>query len=194
MSLFKKKFKQVLEHGDLCETYGVRIRVVGNVKLLPKDVRQVLDEAEEMTKNNTRAILNVCAPYTSRDDMTHAIRNIVKEGINSKDITEDTIGKHLYSGPVPKMELLVRTSNVYRLSDFMLWEAVDLDCDIEILDILWPEFTPLRLVWILLKWGFNRTYYGHRTANLLNLNNGPDDDSHSTTSISQSQSQLKKTT
>lgn len=169
MKLGKAKFKQVVGNGELCEKYGIRIRVLGNLKLLPSDLRKVLQDAEEITKNNTRAILNVCWPYTSRDDMAHAVRKIVSKGYSSDEIDEDLITKNLYSAGVPKLDLLIRTSGVYRLSDFMLWECTDLDCEIEVIPVLWPEFTPARMAWILLKWGFARTYYGNRMAKLLNL-------------------------
>lgn len=169
MDLGKAKFKQVIGNGELCEKYGIRIRILGNTSLLPKDLREVLKNAEEMTKNNKRAILNVCWPYTSRDDMTNAIRKIVASGCSSERITEDTISSNLYSGGLSRMDLLIRTSGVYRLSDFMLWECVHPDCEIEIVSVLWPEFSPTKMVWILLKWGFYRTYYGHRMAKLINI-------------------------
>ncbi|ODV87526.1 hypothetical protein CANARDRAFT_174566 [[Candida] arabinofermentans NRRL YB-2248] len=159
MKLAKSKFKQIVDNGELCEKYGVKIRILGNIMLLPSDVRQVLLEAQEITKNNKRAILNVCCPYTSRDDITHAIKKIIVENYNSDDIDENLISNNLYTGQVPKLDLLIRTSGVYRLSDFMLWESVDLDCEIEILSILWPQFTPQMMIWILLKWSFNKTYY-----------------------------------
>ncbi|QPG74059.1 hypothetical protein FOA43_001380 [Brettanomyces nanus] len=169
MELGKAKFKQVVGNGELCERYGIKIRVLGNLDLLPKDLWKVLKDAEELTKNNTRAILNVCWPYTSRDDMTHAVRKVVTKGYPPDAITEHLVAENLYTGGLPKLDLLIRTSAVYRLSDFMLWECIDLDCDIEIVSVLWPEFSPARMAWILLKWGFGRTYYGHRMAKLINI-------------------------
>lgn len=162
MQLGKTKFKHVIGNGEMCERFGVQIRVLGDLSLLPTDVRDVLLEAQEITKNNERAILNVCWSYTSREDMTHSIKDIINEDIPIEKINESTISKHLYTGATPKLDLLIRTSGVYRLSDFLLWECIDNDCDIEILDVLWPQFSPLMMIWLLLKWSFNKTYYKNR--------------------------------
>ncbi|VEU21871.1 DEKNAAC102844 [Brettanomyces naardenensis] len=175
MELGKSKFRQVVGNGELCEKYGIKIRVLGNLDLLPSDLKKVLLDAEELTKNNTRAVLNVCWPYTSRDDMTHAVRKIVSKRYEADSITEDLISKNLYTGGLPKLDLLIRTSAVYRLSDFMLWECVDPDCDIEIVSVLWPAFSATRMVWVLLKWGFGRTYYGRRMAKVLNIEHAKDE-------------------
>ncbi|KAG7729541.1 hypothetical protein KL948_003695 [Ogataea haglerorum] len=174
MKLAKSKMKQVVDNGELCHKYGVKIRILGNLKLLPADVRESLLEAQEMTKNNARAVLNICCPYTARDDITHAIKNIIARGHDPEDITQDLVSENLYTAGVPKLQLLIRTSGVYRLSDFMLWEAVDEDCDVEILSVLWPQFTPLLMLWVLFKWGWNRAGRARRNKRLL-VNHGKDD-------------------
>lgn len=162
MELAKAKFKQVVGNGELCEQYGVQIRILGDMDLVPDDVKEVLLKAQEITKHNQRAILNVCWSYTSRDDITHSIKEIVwktsKNKLDVKEIDEDCISNNLYTKDSPPLDLLIRTSGVYRLSDFLLWESSNENCDIEILDVLWPQFNALRMVWVLIKWSFNRTY------------------------------------
>ncbi|ODV98208.1 hypothetical protein PACTADRAFT_48007 [Pachysolen tannophilus NRRL Y-2460] len=159
MELAKSRLLQIVEHGELCEKYGIRLNIVGNIKLLPKDVQEILIEAERITKGNKRAILNVCIPYTSRDDMTHAIKSVVKQvksdKLSTEDITADTITENLYTAGVPPLELLIRTSGTHRFSDFMLWEASDSGVMVEMIDTLWPDFTPFQLYLILLKFSFN---------------------------------------
>jgi ditrans,polycis-polyprenyl diphosphate synthase len=175
MELAKTKFTQVVGNGEMCEQFGIKIRILGDLDLLPDDVRKVLLQAEEITKNNNRAVLNVCWSYTSRDDMAHSIREIVDQFAHSKlgiqDIDEYCISKNLYTGQSPELDLLIRTSGVYRLSDFMLWESVSNNCDIEIVDVLWPQFNALRMVWLLIKWSFNRTYNAKFNNNSDNSNN-----------------------
>lgn len=175
MQLGKSKFKQMVGNGEMCDKYGIRIRVLGKRDLLPLDVQQTLREVEEITKNNTRAILNVCWPYTARDDITHGVRQLVKAGGDPDKIDEAAVSASLYTGDSPPLDLLIRTSSVYRLSDFMLWECVDPRCYIEIVPCLWPEFNPTRMAWILLKFGFNRTYYGLKVDRMLNLDHEKDD-------------------
>ncbi|RCK66513.1 Dehydrodolichyl diphosphate synthase complex subunit RER2 [Candida viswanathii] len=162
MDLAKSKFTQINEHGLLCKEYGVKIRILGNKRLLPKDVLEILEQTEEITKDNTRAVLNVCFPYTSRDEITHLIKSVVDDSTRGDlEITETTIDKHLYTSEVPPLDLLVRTSGTYRLSDFLLWQTVSPDCAIVFVDKLWPAFSPWDMLKILVNWGYNKYMYGN---------------------------------
>ena len=80
-----------------------------------------------MTASNRGAILNVCCPYTSREEITHSLREIVAAVENGEldveDIDEGTIERNLYTKDCPPPDLLIRTSGVYRLSDFLLWQV-----------------------------------------------------------------------
>ncbi|CCG24259.1 Rer2 protein [Candida orthopsilosis Co 90-125] len=169
MDLAKSKFTQINQNGLLCEEYGVRIKLIGNLKLLPPDVLQILRETEEITKNNTRAVLNVCFPYTSRDEMTYAVKSIVSGSTRERIIVnEDTLARHLYTGSQPPLDLLVRTSGTYRLSDFLLWQCVSPDCAVVFVEKLWPEFRPLDMLKILINWSFNKYWYGNSSGHGLN--------------------------
>lgn len=181
MELAKTKFKQVVGNGELCEQFGIKIKILGDLNLLPLDLRKVLLEAQEITKNNSRAVLNVCWSYTSRHDMTQSIQQIVgmfdgnkiidskknKSIDNIKNIDEDLISKKLYTGDSPPLDLLIRTSGVHRLSDFMLWECCREGCTIEIIDVLWPQFSALNMVWLLVKWSFQKTYNSNKNNNII---------------------------
>ncbi|ODV61009.1 undecaprenyl diphosphate synthase family protein [Ascoidea rubescens DSM 1968] len=168
MKLCERKFQQIIDHNDLCEKYGIKLIVSGDLSLLPDSLKNVLTNAQELTKNNSNAILNICIPYTSRDDITHSIRDINENNQNNKvivspqnyidSIDEDCISKHLYTKDLPPLDILVRTSNIHRLSDFMLWETHLTGIYIQFLDILWPEFGAIRMIWIILKWSFIQYY------------------------------------
>lgn len=160
MDMARLRLCQIRQHGELCEKYGVRLRVVGNRKLLPVDVQQIVQETEDMTKNNSRAVLYMCFPYTARDDMTQLIRNVVAESLINPEfeITESAFNHFLYT---PPLDLLIRTSGTYRLSDFLLWQSVLPKCSVVFSDRLWPEFSPLHMAKILLNWSFNTYWYGH---------------------------------
>ncbi|KAI5956183.1 RER2 [Candida jiufengensis] len=167
MDLAKSKFTQINQNGLLCEDYGVKIKILGNLKLLPPDLLKILRETEEITKNNTRAVLNVCFPYTSRDEITNSIKKIVIESTKSNiKINEKSIEDNLYTGDSPPLDLLVRTSGTYRLSDFLLWQAVSPDCAVVFTDKLWPEFKPWDMLKILMNWSFNKYYYGNPNGQL----------------------------
>jgi len=158
MELAKLRFTQIIEQGELCEKFGIKIKILGDKSLLPNDVLKILNNAEEITKNNKRAILNVCFPYTSRNEITNSIKTIISSKIESSKITEELINENLYTKGQSPLDLLIRTSGVTRLSDFLLWQVVSSGVEIELVDTLWPDLTPLHIIWILIKFSFKKTY------------------------------------
>lgn len=96
MSLMKLKLTQLSEHGELFEQYGASVRVLGQRELLAPDVIEAIDRAVELTKDNGDAILNICFPYTSRNEITTAIKSTVEE----------------YSHPVPEREWAFSQSGI----------------------------------------------------------------------------------
>ncbi|KAF8979910.1 proteasome regulatory particle base subunit [Entomortierella lignicola] len=85
MELAKLKLAELCEHSDLVNRYGIGIRVLGDDSLLPDDVRQVVRRAVDLTKKNNRAILNMCFPYTSREELAMATRSLVS-GIEAQEL------------------------------------------------------------------------------------------------------------
>lgn len=168
MDLARSKFQQISQQGELCEKYGIKIKVLGNVGLLPPDVQRVLAETEEMTKENSRAVLNVCFPYTSRDEITNSVKKIVSRAKKEDTdfIDESTIDDFLYTSESPPLDILVRTSGTYRLSDFLLWQAVPSSCAIMFSNKLWPDFTAWDMIKVLLTWSFNVYWYGSGNGNI----------------------------
>ena len=275
MDMAKTKLAQLAQHGDLLQRYGASVRILGQRSLLKDDVLEAMDRAVEMTKNNGDAILNVCFPYTSQDEMTTAIRETVAEysvpmssakrthhrnrsfseshivhniqarrlsnsAAESTDTTspdasapspptlrvtrshspnssaaasdtedsvsstttlypespfpEDsaipnsnptsllksnelplpqrfdigmetypdpetisatTLTSHMFTAELPPLDLLVRTSGVERLSDFMLWQCHQ-STDIVFLKCLWPEFDLWTFLPVLIEWQWKR--------------------------------------
>ena len=96
MSLMKLKLTQLCEHGELFQQYGARVKVLGQRDLLAPDVIEAINRAEELTRNNGDAILNICFPYTSRNEMVMAIRKTVED----------------YSQPVPEREWAFSQSGI----------------------------------------------------------------------------------
>lgn len=79
MELARVKLEQLVQHGELLERYGASVRVLGQRDLIRKDVLEVVDRAVSTTKHNTNAILNICFPYTSREEITQSIRGTVED-------------------------------------------------------------------------------------------------------------------
>ncbi|XP_032788441.2 dehydrodolichyl diphosphate synthase complex subunit DHDDS isoform X3 [Daphnia magna] len=114
MSLAREKFKRLLEEKDKLNEHGISIRVIGNIGLLPADLQKLVVESMESTKSNTEAVLNIAFSYTSREEMTHAVREVAwgvqEDLLKIDDITEDLIQKCLYTRHSLQPDLLIRTS------------------------------------------------------------------------------------
>ncbi|KAK4243998.1 Decaprenyl diphosphate synthase-like protein [Corynascus novoguineensis] len=79
MQLAKVKLEQLIQHGELLDRYGASVRVLGRLDLIPPDVLEVVERATAATEHNKDCVLNICFPYTSREEMTTAIRTTVEE-------------------------------------------------------------------------------------------------------------------
>ncbi|CAR25637.1 hypothetical protein ZYGR_0A02020 [Zygosaccharomyces rouxii] len=158
MQLARERIRQLADKGELAEKYGIRVKVIGDLTLLPKDIYKEVKRTTDLTKNNTRATLNICFPYTGREEIFHSVKELISEDVPIDSINEICLEKHLYTGDSPPLDLLVRTSGVSRLSDFMLWQASNKGVVIELIDRLWPEFGPLNMAWILLKFAFRKSF------------------------------------
>jgi ditrans,polycis-polyprenyl diphosphate synthase len=161
MDIAKQRLIQICENGELAEQYGVRVRVIGNRALLPDDVRDVCEKVEDLTKNNNQVCLNICFPYTSRDDIAQAIRKTVAKVENNEldadSVDEQILESNMYLGESPPVDMLIRSSGVERFSDFMLWQSTNSDgITIEFVETLWPEFNFWTLYKILLKWSLQK--------------------------------------
>lgn len=161
MQLAREKFEKLFEEKDKLMENGVCIRVIGNLSLLPEDMRKLVAKAELLTKDNNKAILNVAFSYTSRDEIVNSIKTVVEAANEGKivieDINEDLISHCLYTNLSPNPDLLIRTSGEVRLSDFLLWQASN--SQIYFAEVLWPEFS----IWHLLACVFKyQRYYSDR--------------------------------
>ena len=115
---------------------NVRFRVIGDVKRLPDAVQQKLRETEEHTAKNDAMTMVVALSYSSRWEITEAVRQIVKEG--AEDITEETISQHLTTNFMPDPDLLIRTGGEVRISNYLLWQIAY--SELYFCDTYWPDF------------------------------------------------------
>lgn len=140
MSLFISAVKNETE--NLIKN-NVRMKAIGNLESLPISVLENLNEIIDKTKNNTGLTLILALSYSSRQEITNAVKNITKQitsgNITSKDITEKMISSHLYTNEFPDPELLIRTSGEYRISNFLLWQISY--TELYFTDTLWPDFS-----------------------------------------------------
>ncbi|SNX82766.1 related to RER2 - cis-prenyltransferase [Melanopsichium pennsylvanicum] len=181
MEIAKTRLIELAGHGELIARYSVRIRVVGRKELLPEDVREAVERVESMTKDNSKAILNICMPYSSRDEIAGAaracldrkLRDIEKAAVAEKaqriaegdtqasldhilksidyNTSPEDLSEHMQLAHSPPLDILVRTSGVSRLSDFMLWQCTE-NTHMHFVDKFWPQFGLQDIVPIILDW------------------------------------------
>jgi undecaprenyl diphosphate synthase len=121
---------------------GVKVRVIGERADLEPDILDLLDEAEQLTKQNRRLTLVVAFNYGARQEIARAAARIaakVKAGaVDPSEVTADLIGQHLDAPDLPDPDLVIRTSGEQRLSNFLLWQAAY--SELVFMPTYWPDF------------------------------------------------------
>ena len=122
--------------------YNVRFRVIGDRSRLPEAVAKKLEETEQHTANNEKMTMVVALSYSSRWEITKAVRDIANEvksgAIALQDISEETVTEHLSTSFMPDPELLIRTGGEQRISNYLLWQIAY--SELYFCDTYWPEF------------------------------------------------------
>jgi len=119
----------------------VRIRFIGRRDRIPPHVRRRIQEAEALTAGDTRMTLAVALDYGGRDELSRAVRALaaeIREGRGPRRIDERAISRHLYAADMPDVDLLIRTSNEFRISNFLLWQIAY--AELHFTPVLWPDF------------------------------------------------------
>ncbi len=141
---------------------GVRIRHIGSPEGLPESLVQTLRESEEMTRHNATLLLNVAINYGGRDELLRCLRSIVQlvlEGrLLPEEIDEQVISEHLDTSGLPDPDLLIRTGNEWRISNFLLWQIAY--TELYITPTLWPDFTEREFLLALLDYQHRERRYG----------------------------------
>lgn len=127
---------------ELFMKHGARFKVIGDTSRLPKEVREACEDLEKKTKNNKATCMVLALSYSSRWEMTKAMKKIatkVEEGeLKTEDITEDTISQNLETAFMPDPDLVIRTSGELRLSNYLLWQSAY--SEFYFTDVFWPDF------------------------------------------------------
>ncbi len=147
---------------DELNEQGVRLISIGDVLGLPEDCQLELKNAIEATKNNQKITLVIALNYSSRLEITQAVKNLalaVKKGeLNPEDITEEEINTRLYTAQIPDPELIIRTSGEQRLSNFLLWQCAY--SEFYFTPVLWPDFREEHLYQAVLNYQTRERRFG----------------------------------
>ena len=135
---------------------NIRIKVFGDIKIFPKLLRNKIKKTEKITKKNNKIQINMALNYGSKQEIIFSIKNIIKK---RKKINEINISKNLYTNGVPDPEILIRTGNVKRISNFLLWQSSY--SEIFFIKKMWPDFSKFDFYKIINKFHkINRNFGG----------------------------------
>jgi len=113
----------------------IKLKIIGNKKKLSVKLQKLLKDSEKKTFNNNKLQINLALNYGSKDEILNAVKILNKK---KKKITEINMKKNLYTKSIPKPDLLIRTGNTQRLSNFLLWQLAYTEIFFE--KKLWPDF------------------------------------------------------
>jgi undecaprenyl diphosphate synthase len=129
--MIRRELKQLDEE-------GVRLRHLGRLDRLPGRLQEQVREAMELTQDNDRLILNVAFDYGGREEILHAVRRIVLDGIPAEEVDEELLSRYMYTSGQPDPDLIIRTSGELRTSGFMMWQSAY--SEYYITPTYWPDF------------------------------------------------------
>jgi undecaprenyl diphosphate synthase len=132
----------IVKEIDELQDKEVRLQAIGDLNLLPENCRETLVKAIDRTKDNKRITLVLALSYSSRWEITRAIRAISEDVKNDKlsidSIDQETIDSYLETRDIPDPELLIRTSGEKRISNFLLWQIAY--SELYFTSVFWPDF------------------------------------------------------
>ncbi len=121
---------------------NIRLHAIGNIESLPKKCQNKLQEAIDNTSKNSKLNLILALSYSSKFEITEAIKQIAKDAVDGKisvdKITESTLSTYLSTKQFPDPELMIRTSGEQRISNFLLWQLAY--AELYFTETLWPDF------------------------------------------------------
>lgn len=142
MNLFRTYLREAAE---TMVARGVAVRVLGDLSVLPEDIRRQIDEVHALadTLGENAATASLCINYGGRDEIKNAVRALAKQvqdgTLKPEDITEDSISQNLYTAHIPDPDLIIRPSGEIRTSNFLLWQSAY--SEYYFTDVLWPDFS-----------------------------------------------------
>lgn len=132
-------FRDYLRDSAKFKSENIKLEFIGDRSGMPEDIVELMAQAEYDSKDATGLKCYMAINYGGRDELVHAVKDIINEGISAEDITEETISSHIYTRHYPDPELVIRPSGEYRLSNFLIWQSAY--SEFWFSNVLWPDFT-----------------------------------------------------
>lgn len=126
---------------------NISMQFIGNIDVLPDDLKELISNCEEESKDATGMHLNIALNYGGRDELVHAVQGIAREvaegRVECSEITEQLISERLYTKGQPDPDFIIRPSGEFRLSNYLIWQSAY--AEFWFSDVLWPDFSPRHL-------------------------------------------------
>ncbi len=117
---------------------GVQLRHIGRLERLAPKLQEKVLAAVDLTRDNSRLVLNVAFNYGGRDELVCAVQKIINDGIKADEVNVDVINRYLFTAGVPDPDLIIRTSGELRVSNFMIWQGAYSEWYVT--PTYWPDF------------------------------------------------------
>ena len=158
-SLFEESIKK-LKNDEGLDNNGIKVRFIGRLHMFPENIQKEMYEVMERTKNNNNSKLNFAMAYSSKAEITDALKKIIQK-LKNKEIKEgyideELINENLYLSSSP--DILIRPGGEKRISDFLLWQISY--SELFFIDKLWPEFTKQDLIHIIKEFNQRERRFG----------------------------------
>ena len=141
---------------DILVRNEIKLHIIGNRKEFSKKLSNLLKVSENKTKKNNKLQINLALNYGSKSEIINTIKNLNKKKLK---INEININKNLYTANIPDPEILIRTGNTNRLSNFLLWQIAY--TEIFFVKKLWPDFNDNDFNQIILKYKKLKRNFGN---------------------------------
>lgn len=141
MNIFRKYLEEAISD---FQSENIRVIFLGDKSAFSDDIIALIEKVECYSKNKDGMTLNIAMNYGGRDEIVNASKMIAREVANGNlkisDICEDTFSGFLYNKGQPDVDLVIRTSGEFRISNFLLWQSAY--AEYIVTDVLWPDFKP----------------------------------------------------
>jgi len=168
MGLMELLVQTIKQEVSTLNKNNIRLHVIGNIKMLPVQAREELDEACEATKANTGLNLIMAISYSSRWEIIEAVKAIAREikenQLAPESITSGVFEQHLGTSNFPDPELMIRTSGEFRISNFLLYQLAY--SELYFTDTLWPDFRKENLYEAILDYQNRERRFGKTSEQL----------------------------
>ena len=135
---------------------NIKIKVIGNINPFPLKLKKKILKIQRVTKFNNKIQINMALNYGSRDEIIYTVNKLKKKSVT---INEKNINENLYTKNIPEPEILIRTGNTNRISNFLIWQTIY--SEIFFIKKMWPEFSKKNFYTIINKFKkINRNFGG----------------------------------